>query len=404
MHRFEDDVVIRGIGQSAIGRRLGRPALALTVEAAERAMRDAGVTAADVDGVAAYPGGGTSIAPGFSGPSVAEVVGALALRPRYVMGAFEGPAQLGPLVNAALAVSAGLARHVLVYRTVTEGSARHQLRRAAGAPPPTEPPAGPPTGLPTGLPTGPPDRPPTGPPAAAVAAAAVAQHHFSVHGTTRRQLAQVALTARRHAARNPAAVLRAPLSLDDYLAARTIAAPLCLYDCDIHCDGSTALVVSRRSTTERDPRDVLVEAFGIAPATAPSADALGDELPGQRAADQMWGRTTAAPGDVDVAGLYDGFSILTLLWLEALGFCGRGESGPFVEDGRRIDLGGSLPLNTQGGQLSGGRLHGLGFVHELCSQLRGEAGARQVAGARVGVVGLGFVPYVGCALLRSAVA
>ena len=94
----------------------------------------------------------------------------------------------------------------------------------------------------------------------------------------------------------------------------------------------------------------------------------------------MWRRSDLRPADVDVAGLYDGFSILTLLWLEALGFCGPGEGGAFVEGGRAITLGGRLPLNTNGGQLSGGRLHGLGFVHEVCLQLRGQAGERQVDG------------------------
>ena len=90
-----------------------------------------------------------------------------------------------------------------------------------------------------------------------------------------------------------------------------------------------------------------------------------------------------------------------MLWLEALGFCGLGESGPFVEGGERIALGGELPLNPNGGQLSGGRLHGMGFVHEMCLQLRGEAGERQVPSARVGVVAVGALPYVGCMLLRA---
>ena len=115
----------------------------------------------------------------------------------------------------------------------------------------------------------------------------------------------------------------------------------------------------------------------------------------------MWSRTDLRPSDVDVAELYDGFSFLTLVWLEAMGFCGRGEAGPFVEGGARIALDGELPLATQGGQLSGGRLHGLGFLHEACVQLWGEGGARQVAhGPRVAAVGVGGGPVAGCALLR----
>jgi hypothetical protein len=102
---------------------------------------------------------------------------------------------------------------------------------------------------------------------------------------------------------------------------------------------------------------------------------------------------------VDVAQLYDGFSIFAMLWLEALGFCGPGESGPFVEGGSAIDLGGTIPLNTSGGQLSGGRLHGFGFLAEALRQLRGDAGARQIAEADVAVVGVGGGPIGGAMLL-----
>jgi acetyl-CoA acetyltransferase len=146
---------------------------------------------------------------------------------------------------------------------------------------------------------------------------------------------------------------------------------------------------------------VRVEAMGVAPPARGQYAQHTALHPGWRAAQQLWGRTELRPADVDVAGLYDGFSILTLLWLEALGFCAVGQGGAFVEGGKRIGLGGELPLNTNGGQLSGGRLHGLGFVHEICLQLRGEAGQRQVDGARVGVVAVGALPYVGCMLLRA---
>ncbi len=103
---------------------------------------------------------------------------------------------------------------------------------------------------------------------------------------------------------------------------------------------------------------------------------------------------------MDVAELYDGFSFIALAWLEALGFCGKGEGGPFVDGGTRIALDGQIPLNTQGGQLSGGRLHGFGFLHEACLQLRGEAGARQVPGSpQVAVAAAGGGSLGGCILL-----
>jgi acetyl-CoA acetyltransferase len=118
------------------------------------------------------------------------------------------------------------------------------------------------------------------------------------------------------------------------------------------------------------------------------------------AAAMLWSRTDLKPRDVDIAELYDGFSFLTIVWLEALGFCPKGEGGRFIEGGKRIALDGELPLNTNGGQLSAGRLHGYGFLHEACIQLRGEAGARQVARQpQVAAVGVGGGPLGGCVLL-----
>jgi acetyl-CoA acetyltransferase len=119
------------------------------------------------------------------------------------------------------------------------------------------------------------------------------------------------------------------------------------------------------------------------------------------AARHLWSRTDIRPQDVAVAGLYDGFSILTVFWLEALGLCPRGEAGPYLEGGQRIARDGEVALNTGGGQLSAGRLHAFGHLHEVALQLRGEAGLRQVPGARVGVVGAGGGPLAGCLLLRA---
>jgi acetyl-CoA acetyltransferase len=118
------------------------------------------------------------------------------------------------------------------------------------------------------------------------------------------------------------------------------------------------------------------------------------------AATEMWSRTDLSPADVQVAELYDGFSFLTMCWLEALGFCGRGEGGPFVEGGTRIARDGQLPVNTHGGQLSAGRLHGFGFIHEAVVQLRGDGGDRQVPKpVEVAAVANGGGPIAGCMLL-----
>jgi acetyl-CoA acetyltransferase len=235
--------------------------------------------------------------------------------------------------------------------------------------------------------------------------ALLAQRHFHEYGTTREQLAQIALVARRNAGRNPKAIYREPLGLDDYLNARPISTPLVLYDCDVPADGATAVVVSRaEAARDLRKRPVRVEAVGCAIHGRPSWDQWDDltTMAARDAARMLWRRTDLRPADVDVAELYDGFSFLALVWLEALGFCKQGEGGPFVEGGARIALDGELPLNTHGGQLSAGRLHGYGFLHEACVQLWGEGGERQVPGRpRVAVAAAGGGPLAGCLLLAA---
>ena len=219
----------------------------------------------------------------------------------------------------------------------------------------------------------------------------LAQRYFYEHGATREQLAQVALVARQNAARNPDAVYREPLTMDDYLGARMISDPLCLYDCDPPVDGSVAVIVSRREAaldTGRPP--VRLEAVG----STPGIDAAGSML---------WARSLRlSPKDVDIAEVYDGWSILSLLWLEALGLCGRGEAAKFVEGGTRIARDGELPVNTGGGQLSAGRLHGYIQLHEACLQLRAGAGHHQVKPVpEVAVVSTGAGHFTGCMLLST---
>ena len=164
-----------------------------------------------------------------------------------------------------------------------------------------------------------------------------------------------------------------------------ISTPFCLYDCDVPVDGSTAFVISRADAA-RDLRHppLRVEAVGTALRGRPSLGPVRrphHDGAARRVGDALVRAPTCAPADVDVAELYDGFSFIALCWLEALGFCGKGEGGPFVEGGARIALDGEIPLNTHGGQLSAGRLHGYGFLHEAVVQLRGDGGERQVPGA-----------------------
>ena len=387
---FEHDAVISGVARSAIGRRLGRSALDLTVEAAVAAVGDAGLTLADIDGVSTYPGGYADISHGYAGPPPAEVQDALRLDLTWFQGAGELTGQLGAVVAAAMAVSTGLCRHVLVYRTVTESSAQGNRGRTAVL--------GTETAQSYGV-----WSQPFGGVSPVNWIAPIAMRHMHEFGTTREQLGQLAVTFRRHAALDPeGAVFTGPLTLEDYLAARMISTPLCLLDCDVPVDGSTALIVSAASYAPDAPNGaVRIEAFGTALTGRPSWDQYADltSMPAQGAASHLWSRTDLRPADVDVAQLYDGFSILALVWLEALGFCGRGEGGAFLEGGANIALDGQLPLNTNGGQLSGGRLHGFGLLQEAVLQLRGLAGARQVADAEVALVANGGGPVAGAVLL-----
>jgi acetyl-CoA acetyltransferase len=396
MTDFEQRSIISGVGQSAIGRRLGRSGLDLTIDAALAAIADARLTPADIDGLATYPGAGSGAGVGFSGPGSPEVQDALRLRLNWHAGGLEGPAQLQAVVNAVLAVGAGLARHVLVYRTVTEASEQGSGGRQG-----------------IGLGGGGGGVPRMGGsmqwsiPFRAYSAAnwlaLNAQRHFHTYGTTPEQLAMVAINARRNAALNPQAIYRDPMTLEDYFASRIVTTPFRLYDCDAPVDGSTAVIVSAvEHASAVDHPVARVEAVGTALRGRPSWDQFDDmtTMAARDAGAHLWSRTDLKPADVDVAELYDGFSFLSMCWLEALGFCGVGESGPFIEGGHRIALDGELPLNTHGGQLSAGRLHGFGFIHEAVLQLRGEAGDHQVrSGPEVAAVANGGGPLAGALLL-----
>jgi len=386
---LERRAILSGVGQSQIGRRLLRTDLDLTCEAALAAIADAGLTTGDIDGLACYPGPMGTAAPGFAGPATPDVQDALGLQLGWHGSGGEGPAQLAPVMLAALAVAAGLCRHALVYRTVTEATAAAGTGRlgiGAGARSVS--------GFAQWV-------IPFGAMSAANWLALHAVRHMHEFGTRREHLGEIALTARAHAALNPAAVYREPLTMDDYLGARMVTWPFGLYDCDVPVDGSTAVVVSSADAARDLPHPaVRIDAVGSAIRGRPVWDQWEDltTMAARDAAAQLWARTDLKPADVDTIQLYDGFSWLTLAWIEALGFCQRGEGGPFVEGGR-VRLGGALPLNTWGGQLSGGRLHGFGFLAEAIRQLRGECAARQVKDCEVAVVAAGGGPIAGCLLL-----
>jgi acetyl-CoA acetyltransferase len=385
---FERRAVISGVGQSAIGRQLDRSGFQLTIDAILAAVADAGLTLDDIDGLAMFPGGGAANLPGYANGNLLEVQDALRITTTWRQGLNEGMAL--PFYGPAQAVATGQARHAVNWRTVKEGSA---ARNAGGRPAygSTKPTADGPLAwlIPVGMLS----------PVCQVAP--YATRYLHEYGVTREQLAWIPVTQRAHAARNPDAVYRSPLTVEDYLGSRMISSPICLYDCDVPADGATAIVVSAIETAPDLRSPVRIEALAGVVDGRPQWEQWEDMgRVGYGTASAMWARTDLGPGDVDVAELYDGFTIEAVWWLEALGFCKTGEAGAFVEGGTRIAIGGELPLNTWGGQLSGGRLHaGFGHTAEAVRQLRGEAGDRQVAGAEVAAVSNTGAIEAGAALL-----
>jgi acetyl-CoA acetyltransferase len=364
----EKSVLISGIGQSQVARPADVSPLSLTLDACLAAIADSGLSIGEIDGIATYPGFRDD-GSGFSPVMLSEVRHALDVETRwYSATTTDSAGHMSAFFNAIAAIASGLVRHVLVYRTVGEATARSRaadaLITAKGArvealfeyPMPFNA-VSPATWY--GLHT---------------------MRHFHEFGTTAEQLGAIAVNGRAMAALNPNAIYRNPITIDDYLASRMISSPLRIFDCDVPIDASTAFILSSvDSAAGSAPRSIRIEAIGssMSRRSIMRPDSFTSFYM-ESAADMMWSRTDLKPADVDVAQIYDGFSCLTLYWLEALGFCGRGEAGAFVEGGHRIGLDGSLPMNTSGGQLSAGRFHGFGHIHEACLQLRGEAGERQV--------------------------
>jgi acetyl-CoA acetyltransferase/uncharacterized OB-fold protein len=391
--RFEDRVAITGVGMSEIGRRLMRPSLTLTVDACLGAIADAGLTVSDIDGLTMWPGAARG-ATGISEGGIAPVANALGIRPTWHNAGMETPGHSGAVVAAMLAVASGLCRHVLCYRTVWESTATELMRSGRLAPPAQGRVDGDFQWL-----------VPFGAASAANWIAMYASQYFHRFDADREMLGRIVLNARSNAARNPAAIYRDPLTMDDYLEARMISTPFGLYDCDVPCDGAIALVVSDVDAAADAPNPSIgVEAVGTQVTERVSWDqgTVTHEPMVFGPAAHLWSRTDLTPADVDVAEIYDGFSFNCVSWLEALGFCGVGDAQSFLAGGTEIALDGSVPLNTHGGQLSAGRTQGFGFLHEAVVQLRGAGGARQVDGAEVAVVTTGGGVPGGAMLLTRA--
>ncbi len=381
--------VIAGIALSEVPRAPGLDAASHHALAAARCLEDAGMALDDVDGYACAGGmdDGTDLM------SMAEYLG---IRHRYVDGTMTGGSSYEVYVqHAAAAIQSGLCDSVLV----TYGSdllsrqgrmlgsrSFHRSGEPVGGPLAFEAPYG-------NVLIG--------------AYAMVARRHMHEFGTTPEQLAEVAVAVRHHASMNPAAMYRDPISVDDVLGSRMIADPLHLLDCCVISDGGGAvlLTTAERARDLRQPPVTVLAAAGGATHwnisqmpdfTTSAAVAAGREC---------FARAGLRPQDVDVVQLYDSFTITVLLLLEGLGFCGRGEGGPFVEGGT-LRLGGPLPCNTDGGGLSACHpgMRGIFLLVEAVRQLRGQAGSAQVPNCEVALCcgSGGWLSYISPVLLARS--
>ncbi|MAG30419.1 MAG: hypothetical protein CL908_05920 [Deltaproteobacteria bacterium] len=362
--------VIAGLGHTAFGKLGGRTAWHLEAEAASKALADAGLRPADVDGLLTDPGPAQGILDGIT-PHFLRLGSQLGLDPDYTGSEILGGAGSIALVErASLAVEAGLCDVCLCVYGDSPLSSPGSFEYGRG------------------------DEAAFGFFGAVGLHALAARRHMHQFGTRPEHLGEVLVAARAHAARTPHAQKRRAVSMDDYLASELVVEPLRKLDCCLVSDGAAAVIVTTEDRA-RDLRCPPIRILGHAQAHSLSTYASPDHfdtLPADRSGPKALGRAGLVPADLDVALLYDCFTIVVLLQLEVYGFCKPGESGPFVEGGR-IGPGGGLPVNPSGGLLAEGYGGGMLHVIEAARQLRGEAGARQVAGAETALVsghGLGM--------------
>ena len=388
----EKNVAVTGIGQSRVSRSAGVSCLSLTIDATMQAIEDAGLKRSDIDGMASWPGDMGNDA-GLGPISIPVLQDALRLKLGWYSNCKETSGQFGAIFNAIGAIAAGYCKHVLVFRSLYQATARKSgLANASFMP-------------------GEKARgefiwySPYHAYTAAIQQALFFARYVYKSGIKEEQVAQIAINQRRNASLNPAAVYRTPITLDEYMNSPMISTPLRLYDCDVPIDGATAIILSRMDVAKDTANPILrIEAVGCNMQYRNIRTQLEGEVLATQAqpkvAEMMWNRTDLKPKDVDVAQLYDGFSYHTIAWLESFGFCKRWEAGDFIEGGQRIALEGELPINTNGGALSAGRMHAYGQVHEAAVQLWGRGEARQVANnPRVAALSTAGGPLAGAFLL-----
>ncbi len=341
-----------------------KTAFQLHAESARGALEDAGLAIKDVDGF---------FTSGVGPIGILSLAGHLNLRPSYVDSqAIGGSSFVSHCLHAAAAIDTGLCRVALVTYGSTAASERFAIGTGAG-----------------GFVLEPPDNfeAPFGPTIVG-SYALVAQRHMHEYGTTSEQLAEIAVTMRRHAGLNPQAKYRDPITVEDVLASRVISSPLHLLDCCVISDGGGALVLTsleRARDLKKPPVVVLGAAEALRHAEIATRDLL--DIAARQSGPLALARAGITHADIDLAMVYDSYTITVLATLEALGFCAPGEGGAFCAGGR-IGLGGALPVNPDGGGLSSNHpgMRGIFLVIEATRQLRGECGPRQVKDATLALV------------------
>jgi acetyl-CoA acetyltransferase len=347
---------IVGIGATEQGTLPGRSANSIAVEAMRLALADAGMQKADLDGLITCKVFG-------SAEGIDTQIGALAgINPSYSATLEYGTCNFS-LHLAVMAVQCGMATNVALVYGTNQRSARQHFGSVADSA----------------------DREllePYGFVNIAGLAALAARRRMRLYGLTERQLAHVALQQRRHAALNPRAIFREPLTMEDYLAAPYLVRPLRRPDLCMISDGGVCLIVTTQDRA-RDHPHVPVNVMGGVQQTGLRYFQNADQLLrpwAKPAVQRLYASSGVGPGDIDLLLAQDATSVAVLEALELYGFCAAGESGPFVAEGRTA-LGAELPVNTNGGQLSEAYMWGWLHLVELVEQLRGDAGERQVHGA-----------------------
>jgi acetyl-CoA acetyltransferase len=373
---------VTGVGETKYVRGTDRTPVSLAMEASLNAIADAGLKPTDIDGLIPYGAGAVAedFVTNFGIPDL-----------RFSATTPMGGASAVASIQCALAViQAGICKHVLLslgrtgysggrigtrvqqmpqFRTIGE----FEMPSGAIAPPQLY--------------------------------AVMARRHFELYGTTSRQLAEIAVTTRQHAMRNPNATMQRPMTIEDHQVSRIISDPFRLLDCSLESDGAAAVVISAPDIA-KDLRKKPVLVMGVAEGHPDSPSAITQRpdittLGLAKAAPKAFAMAGVTHADIDVAEVYDCFTYIVMCQLEDMGFCKKGEGGGFVENGA-LGIGGRLPVNTHGGLLSEAHMAGMNHIVELTRQLRGEA-AVQVPDAEIGLVtGYGDLGDGSIAIMRRA--